>query len=171
VTTPDLLGILGCPEFSIEYRRALRASLASFFRWCQSAGVVVADPACALPVIRTPVAAPRPATDEIWQQLLAEADHRTRVMARLAGEAGLRRAEVAQVHHDDLVADHGGSSLIVRGKGGKQRVVPITDELADEIRAHCPGGFLFPGPDRRPPLGASCRKGYFAVDAAGLVDA
>ena len=67
-------------------------------------------------------------------------------MARLAGEAGLRRAEVAQAHRDDLIEDLTGWSLIVHGKGGKQRVVPLTDSLATTIREH-PAGWLFPGRD------------------------
>lgn len=67
-------------------------------------------------------------------------------MARLAGEAGLRRAEVAQVHSDDLIRDLHGWSLIVHGKGGKQRVVPLTDELVAVFRQHCTRhGYLFPG--------------------------
>ena len=70
-------------------------------------------------------------------------------MARLAGEAGLRRAEVAQVHRDDLGEDINGWSLIVRGKGDKQRIIPITDSLANAINeyssGYSPRGFLFPG--------------------------
>lgn len=64
-------------------------------------------------------------------------------MARLAGEGGLRRAEVAAVHTDDLITDADGYVLIVHGKGGKQRSVPITDSLAAEILAASPG-WLFP---------------------------
>jgi integrase len=66
-------------------------------------------------------------------------------MALLAGEAGLRRAEVAVVHCNDLLRDDAGWSLIVHGKGGKQRVVPLTDRLAAEIRTYAPRGYLFPG--------------------------
>ncbi len=146
VTTEGLLAILGRPQLSIEHRRGLRASLASFYRWCVSSGIVGVDPTLALPTIRTPVGAPRPATDEIWRQILDTADHRTRLMARLACEAGLRRAEVAQVHASDLIRGDDGDELIVHGKGSKQRVVPITTSLAGAIEATCPlGGFLFPG--------------------------
>lgn len=74
-------------------------------------------------------------------------------MLRLAGEAGLRRAEVAQVHTDDLLDLAEGPCLVVRGKGGKERIVPITNVLAAEIRAGAAGhtdgmpvrGYLFPG--------------------------
>ena len=146
VSTEDLLVILGRPRYSIEYRRSIRSSLVSFYGWAVISGVVEFNPAAALPTIRTPAAAPRPATDEIWSQLLETADERTILMARLACEAGLRRAEVAQVHTDDLSDTSDGPELIVRGKGSKQRVVPITTRLADAIRAACvTGGHLFPG--------------------------
>lgn len=146
VTAMQLITILGRPDYSMEHRRGLRASLASFYRWCLEQGIVATDPTDALPHIRAALGAPRPATDEIWQQLLATADPRTRLMARLACEAGLRRAEVAQVHTNDLNAGIGGAELIVHGKGDKQRVVPITVTLAAEITKARPlGGFLFPG--------------------------
>jgi integrase len=57
----------------------------------------------------------------------------------------MRRAEVAQCHLNDLLRDDGGWSLLIHGKGGKQRVVPIPLGMADAIRAFCAGGFLFPG--------------------------
>jgi integrase len=96
--------------------------------------------------VRAATGSPRPATDEIWRQILATADDRTRLMARLACEAGLRRAEVAQVHSDDVVNGIDGAELIIHGKGSKQRVIPITASLAAEIAKAVPlGGFLFPG--------------------------
>lgn len=146
VTGGDLLTILGRSGCSIEYRRGRRASLTSFYRWSLTEGIVDTDPTLTLPVVKTPSPAPKPATDEIWEALLAAADSRTLLMARLACEAGLRRAEVAQVHTDDLNAGIDGASLIVHGKGSKQRVVPITATLADAIDKACPcGGFVFPG--------------------------
>jgi len=36
----------------------------------------------------------------------------------------------------------GGARLVVHGKGGKERVVPISDSLADAIRAHAPNDDL-----------------------------
>lgn len=146
VTVDDLLPIIGRAMSSIEHRRGLRASLVSFYRWAVSRGIVSQDPTVDLPPIRAALGAPRPATDEIWTQLMDAADPRTKLMARLAGEAGLRRAEVAQVHTDDLLSDTDGAQLIVHGKGGKQRVVAITTSLADAIRQIRPeGGFAFPG--------------------------
>lgn len=53
---------------------------------------------------------------------------------------------------EDLIEGVDGAQLLVDGKGGKKRVVPITDSLADAIRqgaaGHTPGmpatGWLFP---------------------------
>lgn len=89
----------------------------------------------------------------MWAQVLAHAGPRERLMARLGAEAGLRRGEVSRVHTRDLLDGIDGYSLIVHGKGNKQRIVPITDDLAIEI-ARGPGGhtvgrgkvgYLFPG--------------------------
>jgi site-specific recombinase XerD len=147
VLDSQLLTILGNASYSIEYRRSLRASLGSFYRWAASTGVVEEDPTVKLPGIRAALGAPKPATDEVWRLILEYAEPRVRLMARLACEAGLRRAEVACVHSDDLVTGGiDGAELIVHGKGNKQRVVPITVTLAAEIANFCPfGGFLFPG--------------------------
>ena len=69
-------------------------------------------------------------------------------MGRLAGELGMRRGEVAAVHHRDLVRDPKGWLLIVTGKGGRQRVIPVPDDLASDILAHNPDrGWLFPNGD------------------------
>lgn len=43
--------------------------------------------------------------------------------------AGLRRAEIAAVHYRDLVA----GQLLVRGKGGHQRLVPLHPDLVAEL--------------------------------------
>lgn len=74
-------------------------------------------------------------------------DPRVRLMVRLAVGAGMRRGEVAAVHRDDVVEGASGWSIVVHGKGGRVRVVPIGTELATAVRAACleGGGFAFPG--------------------------
>jgi integrase/recombinase XerC len=66
----------------------------------------------------------------------------TRLMLRLAAEAGLRRAEVAQVNTRDVFISRGAAQLMVNGKGGKQRIVPISDQLAEQIRQGAAGHTL-----------------------------
>lgn len=131
--------------WSNEHRRSLRSSLNSFYEWCNREGITDHNPVLCLPKVKTPSPKPKPAPDRVWEALIVAAKPRERMMAFLAAEAGLRRGEIARSHRDDLIEDYDGFSLIVKGKGGKQRVVPITDALAAEIRAYCKHGYLFPG--------------------------
>lgn len=139
VTTTALVELVSARRWSNDYRKSVRTTLISFYVWCGGD-----NPAAVLPKVPGSQPHPRPATDTVWTQLLADSPPREQMMARLAGEAGLRRAEVAAVHTQDLVEDSDGWSLIVRGKGDKQRVVPITTSLAAKIAAY-PFGYLFPG--------------------------
>lgn len=140
--------VLLCSErkWSNEHRKSVRTSLISFYDWAMDNGLMSMNPAAKLPRVRPATPKPRPAPDDVWEELLATAEPRVRLMARLAGEAGLRRGEVAVVHSDDLIRDLHGWSLIVHGKGDKQRVVPLNPALASEIRSYCTRhGYLFPG--------------------------
>lgn len=83
--------------------------------------------------MRAAAPAPRPAPDAVWSAAIAGADPRVRLMLRLAAEAGLRRAEIARVHRRDLTRGPAGAALLVHGKGGKLRVVPLGDDLAAAI--------------------------------------
>lgn len=146
VTLTCLVTLCSERQWSQEHRKSIRTSLVSFYEWAVQNSVAEHNPALQLPKVKTPLPAPRPTPDDIWAELLAAAAPRERLMARLAGEAGLRRAEVAQVGADDLIRDLHGWSLIVHGKGGKQRVVPLNDALVAEFRAHATRpGYLFPG--------------------------
>lgn len=65
---------------------------------------------------------------------------------RLAGETGLRRAELAAVHSDDVAELVTGPALLVTdGKGGKQRWVPLPPDLAQWVRMQ--RGWIFPSKD------------------------
>ena len=139
-------------HWSFEHRRSSRSSARGFFSWMYKVGRVPVYLGDALPAVRQPLPAPRPAPDDAWAAALAAADARTTLMLRLAAEVGLRRSEVAQVHTRDVFIAGGAAQLLVHGKGGKQRIVPISDELAELLRrgaaGHTPGmpayGWLFP---------------------------
>jgi integrase/recombinase XerC len=133
-------------------RHVYRSAARSFFSWAYRTERVSVYLGDALPQVRQPKPTARPASDQAWRHALENSDARTTVMLRLAGQAGLRRAEVAQVHTRDLTDGIDGAQLLVHGKGGKERIVPISDSLADAIRrgaeGHTPGmperGWLFP---------------------------
>lgn len=145
-----VVDVLSNPSWSNAHRKSMRSSLVGFFDWCEAQSILPSNPTKGLPKVREDTPRPRPVTDDVWFDLLAKAAPRERLMALLAGEAGMRRAEVAVAHSDDLMHTATGYALIVHGKGNKQRVVPINDELAREFIDYCAGkkGHLFPGTDR-----------------------
>lgn len=140
-----LVTLCGKPGVSADHRHGQRAALTSFFAWCTDNEVTSYNPAAKLPKVKPSKPRPRPTPDDVWQRLVSSAPPRAMLMASLGCEAGLRRAEIAQLHYDDLARDNQGWLLIIRGKGDKQRVVPIGANLASRIRQHCQGGHVFPG--------------------------
>lgn len=153
ITGEQLVGWLAQhPEWAFETRRGNRTAARLFFRWAYQTQRISTHIADDLPAVRVPAGQPRPAPDDVWRIALQAADARTTLILRLAGEAGLRRSEIAQVHTRDLIDGAGSSQLLVHGKGGKQRVVPLSDSVAELIRGgsilHTPwgqrSGFLFP---------------------------
>lgn len=145
--TNDLLAWSGQHEWKRETARAMRSSMRRFWAWGVQAGRTEMNIALALPSIRPEQPRPRPANQAAVRSALNSADTRVRLMVRLANELGLRRGEVAKVHpRNDLVKDLVGWSLLVHGKGSRQRILPLPSTLADEL-VNAPDGYLFPGPD------------------------
>jgi integrase/recombinase XerD len=92
---------------------------------------------------------------EVRKLITAAPTPRDRCIIRLLAESGIRRAELVALD----VRDINGKELeltIRSGKGGKQRVVPLTDELAQDL------GFLV-GRRATGPLFLSLRRGPLTV--------
>ena len=124
----------------------MRTTLQGFYRWGVGSGRTEHDPAIPLPVVRAGAPRPRPCDDEVLAAAVRQAPERDVLMLRLSAECGLRRAEVAQVHTRDIITGtkRGQFSLVVHGKGGKERVVPLPDLLARQLLRR-DRGFVFPG--------------------------
>lgn len=139
VTAVDLVEYLARDGWAPETRKSARAALRGFYRWGHGSGYMATDPSDRLPAVRVPKAAPRP-TPELLVAQLVRHDDRLGLMARLAAYAGLRAAEIAQVHSRDFLD---GDVLRVHGKGGKVRYVPIVNRrLLVQLRAVV--GWAFP---------------------------
>lgn len=137
----------GQQAWSRETRRSVYASVRGFYRWAAQSGLVDASPAAALPSVRPEEPSPRPIPERLYMAALLDANDRDELILRLAGEVGMRRAEIAQVHVGrDMVEDLDGWTLIVHGKGGKDREVPLPPHLAATMRLRG-RGWLFPGDD------------------------
>lgn len=136
----------------LTVRRKLTA-LSSFYGFLQDTGQATLNPARGVPLPKVSQALPACLTEEQTRVLL-EAAHTPwhRAMVALLLFAGLRRSEVASITLDDLdlPAQPGETGqLIVRGKGAKQRVVPLMSIVVETIREylacrpHAGSGCLF----------------------------
>ncbi len=145
VTVEQLAGYIGDrAALSSSALRLKRQALRAFYAWGHVTGRWDDNPANMLPSIRATVGIPRPAPEHSVKVGLHSADERVRAMIRLAVQAGLRCREICRVHTSDLRQDLVGWSLLVDGKGGRLRLVPVPDDLAAWIRRQDPG-YLFPG--------------------------
>ena len=145
VTARDLLDWFARETWARETRHSVRSSVRSFYTWAVDDGRLEQSPADRLPAVSRRPPRPRPTPDDVYREALAAVDDRERLALRLSAELGLRRGEVVLVHASDLLRGHDGWSLIVHGKGDRERVLPITDDLAREVLERCGGGYAFPG--------------------------
>ncbi|AUN43244.1 hypothetical protein ASU32_22750 [Tsukamurella tyrosinosolvens] len=143
-TTDDLVRFM-CSRSALSPagRKVVRVCVRDLFGWMQVTGRRRDNPAAALPAIHVPAGVPRPCSEGDLATALASADDRVRLMIELGAFCGLRRAEIAGLHSSQLVSTVDGPALAIKGKGGKVRVVPVSDAMAAQIASA--GGWLFPG--------------------------
>lgn len=146
VTAGELVEYAASRSWATETRRSVGASLRGFYRWGSATGRCAVDPTLHLPAVSPAPVRARPAPEDVYRQALAVATPRVQLILRLAGEVGMRRGEIAQVHSRDLARDLFGSSLLVHGKGARERLVPLPDGLAAQLRL-LGEGWAFPGDD------------------------
>ena len=127
-----------------------RAALASFCRYLIGEGRLSDDPFAAMEGVTRPERRlPRVLSTEEIARLLAAPDPRTpkgrrdAALLELMYASGLRVSEVAALHWADLDAKRG--LVRVRGKGGKERMVPVGAPALAALAAYRP-----PTPHRLP---------------------
>lgn len=146
LTGPELVAYAAAQTWAVETRRGRRSTFLSFWRWAVATGRTSQNPALALPRVKAAIGRARPTPESVYRQAVASGDVRARLILRLAAEVGLRRSEIARIHSRDLLEDLVGWSLVVHGKGNRERVVPLPDGLARVLCA-LPAGYAFPGDD------------------------
>jgi integrase/recombinase XerC len=122
--------------------RAL-ASLRSFYKWMGREGHVQANPASLVSTPKLPKKLPRVPTMEELNGLLdaklpenAAFEARERVIFELLYGCGLRNSELVGLGLDDI--GWSNDLIRVRGKGKKERLVPLGDAAAGAIRDYLP---------------------------------
>lgn len=147
VTGEQLVAWFSGRDWKPNTYRSRRTTYRAFYAWAVAAGHVSTSPAHSVPAGEVPEPDPRPVPDRHVWTALAMATPRERLMIELAGDYGMRRAEVAVVWpENDLYEDLTGWTLIAHGKGGKVRHLPLEDDTAARLRRLGPG-YAFPGRD------------------------
>jgi len=142
--TPDALQayLASRSELSPEGRKSMMVTLRSFYKFSYRRGYIALDLAEELPSVSVPKGVSKPITEAALATARALADTETMLMLDLGTHAGLRRSEMANVH-----ASHVGDfGLVVKGKGGVTRLVPIHPRLHE--RLYGLEGWAFPSPIR-----------------------
>lgn len=147
--TADLVDWLETPGWKPATRLSARSSLRVFYRWMVEEGLRPDDPSARTRAVKMPPRAVKEAPQDALLQALETVNERDRLAVLLAAYAGLRRAEIATLHADNI----GERMLTVTGKGSKTRRVPIHPLLEAPLRdAKARGGYLFRGADGWSPV-------------------
>ena len=134
-TTDDLRAFqarfAGLAPASIDiYTRHVQA----FYRWATERGLIGADPAKHLPRPRLTKGRPHPTSLDDLRTIFACTRGPLRLAYALGVFAGLRRGEMCALQRPDLDLDN--LTMLVHGKGRKERLAPILPPLLDELHTY-----------------------------------
>lgn len=115
------------------------SSLRSFFRWLLRTGAVEHDIMRPIRSLKSPQRLPAFVSESRMGGIVRECGteseefvtERDTLIILLFYTCGLRLAELVGIDRDDFSADH--TSLRIRGKGGKQRQVPVLEFVREKI--------------------------------------
>lgn len=143
ITTSDIRSWLADLARGGLAPRSLRRktqSVRAFYRFLQKRGIVMANPARDIRLARIGKKLPEFVREHEMEELLDSrpkgGDQALNVRNRLAitifYSCGIRRDELSKITDADI--DMSGRELRVHGKRNKTRIVPLPDELIDQIR-------------------------------------
>jgi len=140
ITTADIEEWLAAhPHWKPATRRSAVGSIRVFYKWW-SATTTESSPAELLEAPPQSTPCPKPCPDDVYEAALDRAKGERWWLLRIAGATGLRRAELAALHSDNVE----GRFIRVRGKGVKVRRVPIPDDVRTWLLGR--EGWAFPSP-------------------------
>lgn len=165
VTREHLLGHLDRLATSLSEKSRARklAAIRSFFKFLESRGIVADNPAGRIRFPRTSRQLPHALSFEDVDALLAHPDasrplgQRDRAIFELMYATGLRVSELTELTLRQVHMDAG--YVILRGKGDKERVVPMGEYAAEALKAY----FV----DARPVLGKKSKSGHVFLNSRG----
>lgn len=126
-------------------RRTYWARTASFIAWCLEEGLIERDPRRGIKRPSVPRAVHRSLDHQQIKALFAACQNdRDRLLLVLGLQLGLRCGEIARLEVGDVA--WGMRSIIVKGKGGHERELPVTDEVKRALQRYLSSTELYAGP-------------------------
>ncbi len=133
-------------SFSPRSRARKLAALRTFFSFLEKGGLLKGNPASLVGFPKLGPQLPKALTHAEIESLLAVPDsakplgQRDRAMFELLYACGLRVSELAELQLRQVVLQPG--YLLVRGKGGKERLVPMGELASEALKAYLESGRL-----------------------------
>lgn len=123
-----------------------------FYRWAHAEELIPTDPAVRLVRPKVPQRLPRPMAEEPLAVAIDNAPPDIRLMLILASYCGLRAGELAGLQRSDVQDTAVPPVVFIVGKGGRERIVPLSQRVLMELHAYRPQsrGPLFPRRDGHP---------------------
>jgi integrase/recombinase XerC len=131
---------LGSQQYSAATMARKIATLRSFYKWAERRGYATANPMLTIRTPRQPKRLPKAIPIEQVEQLLAAPgdgdvlSRRDRAMLETLYSTGIRVSELVGLMVEDL--DVAGEALRIRGKGKKERIVPLGSHAVAAIQRY-----------------------------------
>lgn len=140
-------------DVSPRHHYHLISYLHAFYEWAIFEDHVDVDPTVRVRRPKFKQGVPRPIGQSDLDVAMAGAESRMHAWLALAAYAGLRCCEIAGLAVDDLLLAATPVIIVTHAKGGKERIVPLADEVLAALRRYgLPrSGFVF---TRRQPKGS-----------------
>lgn len=118
------------------------SSLNTFFKYCQKKGLMSTNPAKGVQMPKVPQRLPKYVEQGQMGELLDKmesesadfSEWRDRLVVELLYHTGMRRQELVGLTWKDV--NFSLKQIKVLGKGGKERIVPISDEMCDMLQTY-----------------------------------
>jgi integrase/recombinase XerC len=107
-----------------------------FYRWAHQHDLTGDDRGRHLLRAKQARLVPRPVAEDVLRDALVHAPDRLRPMLYLAAFEGLRACEIAGLRREDVRDRDDPAVLVVLGKGRKERILPLSPQVLDELRKH-----------------------------------
>lgn len=140
----DIAAWLARPGLAPWTRHSYYGHLRSLFEWMRRSGLRPDDPMLDMRAPRRPAQKPRPLAPLDQSRAIVAADDDVRAWLLLGLLAGLRAFEIAKIRGEDIDAD----AIYVRGKGGKDAMIPTHPMLWELAQTMPRAGWWFPSPHR-----------------------